>query len=248
MQAKWVIQYGVGTTEQAITLPNQLESVKDQVDEILDLAESIVKISVIQEEARREVACTGFLMSSRHFVTAGHCLSKKESSRSRQIDSMFVEFGFLEQELQHSQPAEVEDCQIAYPEDVAVCFLRDSTPRRTLEWFPGGFPEWKKGMLPRLLLLQHPEGGEMKISIRDCRMVERETRIRTATASVNFEHSCDTLAGSSGSPVLDFRTRKVIGIHRAGFHLQREEYLNLALNHESARAAELQVRDGRLAK
>jgi hypothetical protein len=42
-------------------------------------------------------------------------------------------------------------------------------------------------------------------------------------AAPHFYHDCSTLGGNSGSPIFSLRTARVIGIHRSGFFMYRNE-------------------------
>jgi S1-C subfamily serine protease len=44
--------------------------------------------------------------------------------------------------------------------------------------------------------------------------------------SPNFFHDCSTLGGNSGSPLFSLATGKVVGIHRAGFFMYRNEAID----------------------
>lgn len=47
---------------------------------------------------------------------------------------------------------------------------------------------------------------------------------QTGTSKYIYRHDCTTWAGNSGSPVIDFETGKVLGIHYAGIHENYEGY------------------------
>lgn len=71
-----------------------------------------------------------------------------------------------------------------------------------------------------LAMIGHPasEGmDEMKYyeASKDCKIVDAELG-QIFNRKHNFGHHCDTEGGSSGSPVFDRRTGKVIGLHWAG--------------------------------
>lgn len=59
-----------------------------------------------------------------------------------------------------------------------------------------------------LFLVHHPEGQPKTLSRKDCRVqVLRDDLII---------HSCETLGGSSGSPIFDDNTMRLVGLHFAG--------------------------------
>ncbi len=47
---------------------------------------------------------------------------------------------------------------------------------------------------------------------------------QTGTSKYIYRHDCTTWGGNSGSPVIDFKTGKVLGIHYAGIHENHEGY------------------------
>ena len=67
-----------------------------------------------------------------------------------------------------------------------------------------------------LLVLEHPAGEAKQVSILDCRVEHAEIE-GTSSTKTDFGHLCDTLGGSSGSPIQDINTGDVIGLHHLGF-------------------------------
>jgi S1-C subfamily serine protease len=61
------------------------------------------------------------------------------------------------------------------------------------------------------------------------------------TAAPHFYHDCSTLGGNSGSPVFSMQTGRVVGMHRSGFFMYRNEAIEgSALDRERVRVS----RDG----
>ncbi|SMX38391.1 trypsin-like peptidase domain-containing protein [Maliponia aquimaris] len=60
------------------------------------------------------------------------------------------------------------------------------------------------------LIIGHPMGESQRISREKCRANS------PALSDGQLLHTCDTLPGNSGSPVIDADTRRVIGLHHAG--------------------------------
>jgi hypothetical protein len=44
-----------------------------------------------------------------------------------------------------------------------------------------------------------------------------------ASARASFGHDCSTLGGNSGSPIFSMKTGRVVGLHRDGYFLYRNE-------------------------
>ena len=59
-----------------------------------------------------------------------------------------------------------------------------------------------------IFIVHHPEGLPQILSRKDCFIDRLEGR--------EFVHSCDTLGGSSGSPIFSDNTSEMIGLHYAG--------------------------------
>ena len=67
------------------------------------------------------------------------------------------------------------------------------------------------------MIIQHPGGQPKQVSFfPNCAGATVTVPGRQTTDS-DFGHVCDTLGGSSGSPVLDFDTGQVVGLHHLGF-------------------------------
>ena len=66
-----------------------------------------------------------------------------------------------------------------------------------------------------IYIIQYPE-GELSVSFGQLRKVKNEFEII-------FEHSCNTKEGSSGSPILNKKNNKVIGVHK-GAHNNSNKY------------------------
>lgn len=72
-------------------------------------------------------------------------------------------------------------------------------------------------------LLQHPGGGWKKIAVwkdaahtQRCDVSAANQTISGATPKSQMTYDCDTDGGSSGSPLMDALTGRIIGLHRVG--------------------------------
>ena len=71
-----------------------------------------------------------------------------------------------------------------------------------------------------LWVIGHPLGEAQRISREKCKSG------RPAVSEGRLRHTCDTLPGNSGSPVIDPETRRVVGLHHAG---SRRNSINFAI-------------------
>jgi hypothetical protein len=66
-----------------------------------------------------------------------------------------------------------------------------------------------------LVVLHHPAGLRKQLS-RECIVLEADKAGWRDAAPSRFTHLCDTAPGSSGAPVLDEETGRVVGLHHRG--------------------------------
>ena len=75
-----------------------------------------------------------------------------------------------------------------------------------------------------------------RVSIADCK-VDGATVSGRAGTPTDFGHLCDTKGGSSGSPVLHFESRNVVGLHHLGISAGSSKPFNRASHIELVLAA-----------
>lgn len=79
------------------------------------------------------------------------------------------------------------------------------------------------------VIIQHPSGSPKHVSIADCILGDaRRVGVQSGDFS-DFGHECDTLGGSSGSPVLDYDTGAIVGLHHFGFIEGVKDAMNQAV-------------------
>jgi hypothetical protein len=64
-----------------------------------------------------------------------------------------------------------------------------------------------------VLIIQHPDGRIKRAAFPPNCVVASPQFVRGIATLVDFRHNCDTLGGSSGSPVLDWAGLQVVGLH-----------------------------------
>lgn len=195
----------------SITPPkNQMIDIAKEPDpERKNWAKSVAKLKFIADD--KTYNCTGFLISANLLITNKHCLQNDVEWRSTQ-----VLFDYATGESTKSScftelvtPCDEPDCKNL---DYAI-FRLELTP-------PGRVPlqldsETQLNIGRDLLIIQHP-GGELKqISVLDCKVVPTPPGVQILPN--DFVHLCDTKGGSSGSGVIDKKSKKVIGLHHLGW-------------------------------
>jgi hypothetical protein len=192
---------------QSITMPDQREPYRTKAEPIRTLGRSVVRLQFVDDNEKKVFVCTGFLaFTNRHLLTNDHCINSDAEMRSALADVDFdggtakprsVRFAKL---LMSDGPLDFSLLELAEPLDRGVLILGDA---------PAAAAD--------LVIIQHPAGETKQVSIVDCK-VDDESVSGTTNDETDFEHRCDTLGGSSGSPMFDAKTLKVVGLHHLGFN------------------------------
>lgn len=157
--------------------------------------------------------CTAFIVSKTHILTNYHCVPgivDNPATKATRIDAVQFVAGYTRQGVEEGTskyivsptPVEAhEDLDYALLEvignpsaDYGMLELSDTQAH-------DGDPYWVIG---------HPMGEAQRISREKCRAN------RPALSDDRLLHTCDTLPGNSGSPVIDASLQKVVGLHHAG--------------------------------
>ena len=158
--------------------------------------------------------CTAFLVADDLIMTNNHCVPGiLENDRAGATSIVGVRFvmGYTQEGVTEGttsfliDPAPVETSK---PLDYTVLRILGDTPGRdfgALELASAtpldNDPYW---------IIGHPMGEAQRISREKCRANA------PALSDGKLLHTCDTLPGNSGSPVIDATSRQVIGLHHAG--------------------------------
>ncbi|MCS3689391.1 V8-like Glu-specific endopeptidase [Bradyrhizobium elkanii] len=201
----------------SITLPDDREPIvryKD-VPNIFGPSRAIAKLTFI--DGLSSAMCTGFLISADRMLTNEHCIRTQAT-----CDTMVVTFGYELDERNTVRRGKQHRCTkfvaADHDLDVAMFAVSDEPGAKlgTLKLNP-------RPVVPgeQTYLIQHPQGEPMQISRKDC-SVTTDKADGNAMAT-DFGHKCDTLQGSSGSPMIgsDFT---VIGLHHFGFDARYDKW------------------------
>lgn len=195
------------------------------------LGRSIARLRIMTDEG--EALCTGFLLGEDLLMTNEHCVRTADEAASLLADFRFDSWSTQAEVVRGAK-------LLAVDPDLDYALLRLSKP---VEASLGRLRvETVAAVRDRqeLVVIQHPGGEPKQISLEGC-VVAGTERQGAAAAKTDFGHECDTLGGSSGSPVLDRITGRVVGLHHFGFRPGIDEPVNQAvqigqiLEHLSAR-------------
>ncbi|WGW02673.1 right-handed parallel beta-helix repeat-containing protein [Tropicibacter oceani] len=158
--------------------------------------------------------CTAFIVDDKHIVTNHHCIPGMDGDPSG-ADSGIQAAQFVAGYIQPGRSAGVDKYSVS-PQIVETNRGLDYTVLRVF-----GNPSEKYGIMELaaadpedaefLWIIGHPQGQSQHISREGC---------AAASPAISEEgkliHSCDTLQGNSGSPVIRISDKRVIGLHHAG--------------------------------
>lgn len=162
-------------------------------------------------------------------MTNAHCLSAG-TPQSISFTTGYVEFGVADgTEIYTVNPVPLE---MSPPEDLDFAILEVfGNPARTwgkLELAAETMESTSHAGWP-LLVIGHPIFETAPVPVPNSQDISRKECQATLTNAVTgnrLRHTCDTLPGNSGSPVLGDDSRKVIALHHAG---DSREGINFAI-------------------
>ncbi|WP_300435348.1 trypsin-like peptidase domain-containing protein [uncultured Mameliella sp.] len=158
--------------------------------------------------------CTAFLVDDDILMTNHHCVPGiLDDSRTEAKSIVGVRFvmGYTQEGVTEGTSTFLVDpvpVETSKPLDYTLLRILGDTPGRdfgTLELAAvtphDNDPYW---------IIGHPMGEAQRISREKCRANA------PALSDSKLLHTCDTMPGNSGSPVIDAGTRQVVGLHHAG--------------------------------
>lgn len=157
--------------------------------------------------------CTAFLVADNLLLTNHHCgpglleEPKINATRILKVSWMadFTEPGRLDA----ATVFEVNPVPVESSAELDYLVLEVlGTPSQTHPVLPLASVDLRPGM--PYWIIGHPMGKSQHISREGCRAAD------PALNDNRLRHTCDTLGGNSGSPVIDSSTRQVVGLHNAG--------------------------------
>jgi hypothetical protein len=165
------------------------------------MAEPIARLRFIDEG--QQYTCTGFLVHRTLMMTAGSCVRSDAAALS-----MIADFG-LDNERAKPRSFRVKKIEVSNPSlDYAVLRLADAPDG----FNPATLSDGRAEIGQRVLVIQHVGGGAKQVS-GECKVANAALQ-GAGSALSDFGYDCTTGAGSSGSPVVDPRSGRVLGLHR----------------------------------
>ncbi len=155
--------------------------------------------------------CTATLLPGGHIITAGHCfLNADQRARRARVVFDHMSSGDVEKpsfdvdlaSVKAFDPVPNRQGDMLKP-DIVIARLT-SVPSRPTALLSPDLPADGAG----LVLIHHPRGQAMHATRGGCRV--------SGNDGVGVLHQCDTVAGSSGAPMFEEGSGRIIGIHAEG--------------------------------
>ncbi|NQV01558.1 MAG: trypsin-like peptidase domain-containing protein [Bacteroidia bacterium] len=178
-----------------------------------DAARSVALLSFIMNGGH--YTCTGFMISEDLMITNEHCVPTQAV-----CDTTAVYFGYEYNTEGFLSIGEQYYCEtlVAPPvETLDFSVLRiTGQPGKPDKWGSLNPASHILNKNEPLLMVQHPYGQPKQISKIGCFISTPDAHGNDDSKPTDFGHLCDTLSGSSGSPLLS-QDYRVVGLHHLGF-------------------------------
>lgn len=177
------------------------------------LGRPIGRLDVLFDHGRTGF-CTAFIVDDQHILTNHHCVPGMDGDptgqdsgvQAAQLVMGFIRPGRSEGTDRYSVSPQIVETNRELDYSVLRVFGNPSTKYGKLELAEAD-PEDSEF----LWIIGHPQGQAQHISREGC---------AAATPAISEEgklvHTCDTLGGNSGSPVIRISDKRVVGLHHAG--------------------------------
>lgn len=194
--------------------------IKDAPADIRLLAPPIARLVIMMPAGG--AYCTGFLLAKSLLLTNQHCIQNDDEARST-----VAEFKYENPNPKPSQYHVLKLEAVNKALDYALVRV-DRAPGEQFKLVDISLVAPGITEKMNLAVIQHPAGRPKMAAIKDCK-IDGLDRMGVAQAGTDFGHSCDTLGGSSGSPVFAWSNRKVVGLHHLGFREGIDQPVNQAV-------------------
>ena len=177
---------------------------------------SVAKLSFFV--GRRQYTCTGFMISDYILLTNEHCVNSQDicNTTTAVFGYKWIRAG-TGFDLNIGEAFACEEYIYSnFPADWSLLKINGAAGAKD-RW--GHLTVAPARVAPNtpMFMIQHPAGYPKIVSKRDCRVVTHNASGRVAGLETDFGHSCDTVRGSSGAPMLSADLGVVVGQHHWGF-------------------------------
>jgi V8-like Glu-specific endopeptidase len=163
-------------------------------------------------ENSKPYTCTGFLIGSNKLMTNHHCVQSQEVCATAvaifgyQLDNDgLLQFG------EQFECVKFVETQSNYELDYSVLELQGEPGSI---WGSITLTAGDPSVNDAMFIVQHPAGEPKKISKINC--AANAVPVKGRGTATDFTHSCDTVGGSSGSPIFA-SSGNIVGLHHYGF-------------------------------
>lgn len=165
----------------------------------------------------RSFPCTGFLISKKYLMTNYHCvpgivdLLEVRQTGARRIELIQFLLGYTQEgveEVGRRFSVAVKPVEANKALDYSILEV-SGNPAKAYGWLKLASAEPTANS--PLWIIGHPLGEAQRISREQCM-----SSGPPVISGGQLRHTCDTLPGNSGSPVLDPDTKRVLALHHAG--------------------------------
>jgi len=217
----------IPTEQQAISGENQIMSLAEAPPRFRALGKPVARLRFIVA-GEGQATCTAFVVGARLVLTNQHCITNDQERASALVD-----FNYDHEDS--ATPGIRVAATVAHDSGLDYALLKlDADPPSGVGRMYFAPTAWKWADPPNphaLLIVQHPSGLPKKVSIAECTLAGVDRVGVTEGDKSDFGHMCDTLGGSSGSPVMDWESGLVVGLHHFGFVEGSHDPVNQAVTH-----------------
>ncbi len=165
-----------------------------------------LQIMVRRDGGRMGMAlCTASVLSAEHILTNYHCIPGAVNLTVLQANLQMDYLDENETERVRGYEVDIEPVEADPELDYAILRVQGNPAR---DFGTVTISALAPQVREAVFIIHHPEGKPKTLSRKDC-WVE-------ALTGPQFIHTCDTLGGSSGSPIFADETFQVVGLHFAG--------------------------------